>query len=349
MRERNEQGFEIQSDRVEKINAANFNSFLTNEDEGQISHRVVQSLHSIGADRKLISPKYAQQFDREIVKAAAVIGRREVVGNVSPLGGYGPKIYSPESRIADAKENIHSFLEQNEVDPADVRMLRPERDYTTPLSVINLDEIELEPDDTGLSRPVAEGAGDFIYTRNPDTVLAARPADCPIVFITAETPQGPTKVLLHLAWKGVANGYVDQAKEALDRLDVDWDTVRIQVTPGGQATSFKFENFTDYDPREEYPNTTDMFVDVESVGEIEKNGELKPAFDFSVDLTPQVYEEIIEKWNITPYQIFVDTTDTTASNVGYSSHSRSFSGYEGVGSENSRDLVMLIPPKTSTY
>lgn len=340
MSERNEHGFEIQSDRVEKINAANLKSFLVDDNEGETSHKVVQSLHSIGVDRKLLSPKYAQAFDRDVVKAAALIGRTEVNGNVSPLGGYGPKVYSPESRIEDAKENIHSFLYHADVDPADVRMLRPERDYTTPLSVINIDEIGLEPDDTGLSRPIADGAGDFLYSHNPDVVLAARPADCPIVFITAETPTGPAKVLLHLAWKGVAHGYVDQAKEALDGIEVDWDTVRIQVTPGGQAASFKFENFSDYNPLEAFPESASMFDGVTEVGE--KDG--KPAYDFAIDLTPQVYEEITQKWDIDPYQIFVDTTDTTASNVGYSSHSRSFAGFENIGSENSRDLVMLIPP-----
>lgn len=339
MAERNEQGFEIQSDRVEKINTANAHSFLVSNEEAGVSHRVVQSLHSIGADRKLLSPKYAQEFDKDLVKAAAIIGRREVVGNVSPLNGYGPKTYNPESRIADAKENIHNFLHEMDVDPADVRMLRPERNYETPLSVVNLDEIDFELDGTGLKRPVEEGTGDFIYTYNPDIVLAARPADCPIVFVNAETPKGPVKVLLHLAWKGVGNGYVDQASEALKALNVDWDTARIQVTPGGHATSFKFEGY-EVNPQEIYPAAETMFEDVREDGE--KNG--NPTYSFAVDLTPEVYEQITNKWPIDPYQIFVDTTDTTASNVGYSSHSRSYQGFEGVGSENSRDLVMLIPP-----
>lgn len=341
MSEKDQWGFEEQPERIKQIENNNRQSFLMDEDENPLAHKVVQSLHSVGVDRKLISPQRDQEFDADVVKAAALIGRKELVGNVSPLNGYGPKAYGPGEKIEDATGNIHRFLADHGVDPEDVRMLRPERDYTTPLSIVNADEVALERDGTGLQRPAEVGTGDFIYSFNPDVVLAARPADCPIVFVTAETPQGQAKILLHLAWKGVAHGYVDQAKEALDGLGVNWDTVRVQVTPGGQASTFTFNNYKEGNPQELYPEAAGMFTDVTQTGE--KEGEY--LYSFGIDLTPEVYEQITEKWNVDPYQVFVDTTDTTASTVGYSSHSRSHKGYEGVGSENSRDIVMLIPPE----
>lgn len=343
MAEKDQWGFEAQPERIKRIEDNNRQSFLINDHENPIAHKVVQSLHSVGVDRKLISTKHSQDFDADVVKAAALIGRKELVGNVSPLNGYGPKAYSPEEKIKDAKENIHRFLADHGVDSEDVRMLRPERDYTTPLSIVNADEIALERDGTGLQRPVEAGTGDFIYSFDPDVVLAARPADCPIVFLTAETPQGQAKVLLHLAWKGVAHGYVDQAKEALDGLGVNWETVRIQVTPGAHASTYTFNKYKEGNPQEMYPMAPDMFANVNQSGETDGVS----TYSFGIDLTPEVYEQITSKWDIDPYQIFVDTTNTTSSTAGYSSHSRSYKGYEGVGSENSRDIVMLVPPKNS--
>lgn len=341
MSEKDQWGFEEQPERIKQITDNNRQSFLMDEHENPIAHKVVQSLHSVGADRKLITIEHSQGYDADVVKAAAYIGRKELVGNVSPLNGYGPKSYSPEEKVEDAQENIHRFLADHDVDPENVRMLRPERDYSTPLSIVNADEIGLERDGTGLQRPIEAGTGDFIYSFDPDVVLAARPADCPIVFVTAETPKGQAKVLLHLAWKGVAHGYVNQAKEALNGLAVNWDTVRVQVTPGGQASTFTFNNYKEGNPQELYPETASMFTNVIQTSENEGD----PLYSFGIDLTPEVYEQITEKWDVDPYQVFVDTTDTTSSTAGYSSHSRSYKGYEGVGGENSRDIVMLVPPK----
>lgn len=343
MSERDTWGFEVQPERMKRIEEANRSSFLMDERENSIAHKVVQSLHSVGVDRKLLSPEHSRNLNEDIVKAAATIGRKELVGNVSPLGGYGPKTYSPEEKIEDAQNNIHRFLVDHGVDPDDVRMLRPERDYTTPLSIVNADTIEMERDGVGLQRPSEAGTGDFMYSFKPDVVLAARPADCPIVFVTAETPQGQAKVLLHLAWKGVAHGYVGQAKEALDALEVDWDTVRVQVTPGGQASTFTFDGYQEGNPQALYPAAKTLFTNVAQTGEKEGT----PTYSFGIDLTPEVYEQIISTWDIDPYQLFVDTTDTTSSTAGYSSHSRSYKGYQGVGGENSRDIVMLIPPASS--
>jgi copper oxidase (laccase) domain-containing protein len=325
-------GFEVQPDRYQRINALNRESFLMHEMD---SLQVIQSLHSVGARRDALTPGYASDLDAELVRKAASIGRRTLVGNTSPLNGYGPKELEPAERIEDANANLSEFFLQNNIDTNDVRMLLPERDYTTPLGVINLDTVELEYDTSHLLKPSVRG--DFMYTHNPDLVLAARPADCPIVFISGETTEGQVTVLLHLAWKGVANGYIEQAVRELRSLGVEWDSIRAQITPGGQAASFTFENYPT-NPRDEYPGMEGMFS-----MPIEKNltvdGKEVNRYDFSIDLPGEVYDQIISKWGIDPYQVFLDTTDTTSPTVGYSSHSRSFKGYEQSG-ENSRDIVV---------
>lgn len=324
------EGFEKQSGRYRRIDALNRESFLMKEES---SLQVIQSLHSVGARRDALTPEYAKDLDEDIVAKAVAVGRQELVGNVSPLNGYGPKSLEPEARIDDAKSNILEFLAANDVEPSSVHMLRPERDYTTPLSVVNLDNEPHQPDDTGLARP--DTAGDFIYSFDSEAVLAARPADCPIVFVSAETPKGEVAVLLHLAWQGVANNYVNQAKGALDELEVNWDTVRAQITPGGHAESFGFTNYKQGNPNDKYPGYEGMFGTPRE-RELEDGSKVH---DFEIDLAAEVYEEIVDRWGIDTYQVFLDTSDTTSPTVGYSSHSRSFKEYDESG-ENSRDLVL---------
>lgn len=333
--EHNTSGFEPQSDRYKRIEELNHESFLMHEESPFV---VVQSLHSVGAPRDILTEAYNKDMPSDVIAQAKAIGRHIVVGNVSPLNGYGPKEMSPEEKVADAQSNIREFLMNNNVDPANVRMLRPERDYTTPLTAVDVDQESLQPDDTGLLRP--DMAGDFLYTYNQENVLAARPADCPIVFLSAGTPRGEVTVLLHLAWQGVAHGYISQAKQQLDHLGVDWSSLRGQITPGGQGETFKFNNFSKYNPHEQFPDSVTMFTDLET----KQSEDGTTTYDFGVDLAAEVYEKLLETWGVDSYQLFLDTSDTTSPSAGYSSHSRSFKNYE-VGGENSRDLVMAIRPQ----
>lgn len=316
--------------RYAEIDARNQESFLMTEGS---SLQVLQSLHSAGAPRDILSEKHSDSFDDQTLKAAKKLSRVVLAGNMSPLNNYGPSHLSPEERIEDAKDNIASFLERHDVSAESVRILRPERDYTTPLSVINLDDAPMTPDDTGLFRP--DQAGDMIYTYNRDIIMAARPADCPIVFVTAETPKGEITALLHLAWAGVAHGYVQQAKKQLDTLGIDWPSARAQITPGGHGDTYTFENFTKYNPAEEFPEAAGMFVDLEKT--TGKEGE--DAYNFGIDVAAEVYEQIIGSWEMGQRNVFADTSNTTAPESGYSSHSRTFKNYD-VDGDNTRDLVL---------
>ena len=320
----------VSVDRYAEIDAHNQESFLMKEGS---SLQVLQSLHSAGASRDELSEEYSDSFDVEVVEKAKKLSRVVLAGNMSPLNNYGPSSLSPEERIKDAKDNIASFLEQNNITPESVRILRPERDYTTPLSVIDLDTAPMAPDDTGLLRP--DQAGDMIYTYDTDVVMVARPADCPVVFVSAETPKGKVTVLLHLAWKGVAHGYIQQAKKELDVMGVDWESVRVQITAGGHKDSFIFEDFTDFNPLEEFPNSASMFAHVEE----KVNDEGVKVYDFGMDVAAEVYEQIIGSWEMGQRNVFADTSDTTSPESGYSSHTRSFKGYNLHG-DNTRDIVL---------
>jgi copper oxidase (laccase) domain-containing protein len=284
------------------------------------SLQVIQSLHSVGVSREALTTERRDE-------------RKIIAGNMSPFNGYGPSELSREERIEDAKNNLKNFFYHNDINPADVRMLRPERDYSTPLTILNLDETPLSENKSGLLWP--DTAGDMMYTFDLKTVMAACPADCPIVFITAETPKGPILVLLHLATLGVAHGYIAQAKEKLDSLGVDWKSARVQVTPGGHGETYRYKQFAQYDPRIKFPESKSLFVDVEET--VDENG--TTAFNYGVDLAAEAYEKIVEQWGIDTYQIFLDTTDTTSPKSGYSSNSRAFQGHE-VDGDNTRDIVL---------
>jgi len=329
-------GFESQPERYKKIDELNKKSFLITEGS---SLQVLQSMHSIGLPRDVLTSEIEKTDNPEIIEELEE--KRIVVnGNMSPLNNYGPEELSLEERKEDAKNNVIKFLAKNDVDFDDVRLLLPERDYDTPLSVINLDEATYKHDYTGLLVP--DTRADMIYTFKPEIVMAARPADCPIAYVTAETPKGELTVLLHLATLGVASEYVAQSKKILDGLGVDWESVRVQLTPGGHAETYNYTNFTAYDPREKFPNNKGLFVNVEET----VNEEGKPAYNYDVDVSAAAYEEIAEKWDITPYQIFMDTTDTTSPTSGYSSNSRHFREDIEVDNDNTRDIVLAYRDRT---
>ncbi len=308
------QDTDYSANRYEIIERNNRDSFLMNEPS---KLDVIHSLHSAGDSRDFTK------------KAGEAAFRLILSGNMSPLNSYGPTHLTTEGRIQDAQENVASFLQANNIQRDTVRLLAPERDYTTPLTCINLDTATLEMDDSGLLKTTQKG--DFIYTFNPDIALAARPADCPVAYIAAETPDGEVSVLLHLAWLGVAHGYVEQAREALDTLAVDWNSMQVRLSAGAHAASYKYSNYAS-DPRDTFPVSEGLFLDIAQDPKI-------AAYSFSIDVAAATYESILEKWDVTPYQVFMDTTDTASAEAGYSSHSRTFKNYS-VGGENSRDIVI---------
>ncbi len=314
--------------RYEKIERANHSSWYFTQHNRPFE--AFQSFASVGEPR-VDTSTLPQGEHPEAAAAQRVIA----AGNMSPLGPYGPVEMTEERRIEDAKDNMAQLFASLSVSPESVHMLFPERDYTTPLTVINIDE---EPVDENTTYPRrVTTSGDFIYTRNPNNLLAARPADCPIMFASANTPEGQIYMLVHYAWQGAANHYVEQTAVALDTLGVDMASMKIYLTPGGQAESYPYTNYPE-DPRVKFPDTEGLFVNV-----AEKTAEDgSKVWDFAIDTPKFVYDQIIEKLGVDPTQVFCDTSDTSALNSGYSSHGRS-RRLAHQGESNTRDIVIMRP------
>lgn len=313
--------------RYKEIDAANARSFYMNNPNR--SFDVFQSVHSFGEPRVDLS---AQPENTDV---AALAARRVVAGgNMSNLGTYGPPEMTPEERIEDANTNMHNFLESIEVPEVSVYMLNPERDYSTPLTVVDVDAQETQETDAWPRR--LDNSGDFLYTRDRKKVLGVRPADCPVMIASADTPEGKLYMMVHYAWKGAANQYVKQTADIFDSLGVDRDSLEVYLTPGGQAESFPYTNYPQ-DPRKEFPGTDGLFA---KVREHEKEDGTK-VWDFGIDTPKFVYDQVIEQFGIDPKQVFCDTSDTSALESGASSHGRSMR-LQKQGEANARDFVTAV-------
>lgn len=319
---------EVDPNRYKKVEQANMDSwYLTNPHR---SFDAFQSIASVGDKRVILS-------DLEINEKAEADAARRVItgGNMSPLGPYGPTEMTEEQRIADAKENMNDFFESVATSKESTYMLNPERDYTTPLTMVDIDSDIVDENTTWPKR--LNTSGDFIFTRDPNKVLAARPADCPVMFATADTPEGKIYMLVHYAWQGAANHYVEQTAVALDSLGVDRGSMEIYLTPGGQAESYPYTNYPE-NPLLKFPGTEGLFVDVTE----RTKSDGAQVWDFKIDTPKFVYDQVLEKLGVDTTQVFCDTSDTSALDSGYSSHGRSRRLQEQ-GESNTRDIVIMRP------
>lgn len=315
-------------ERYKEIDAANKESFYVNNPRRTLD--VFQSVQSIGDERIDLSKLTDEELE------AAPIARRMIAGgNMSALGPYGPVEFETDAqRIKDAQDNMKAFFESINVPQESAFILNPERDYTTPLTVVDVDAQSLEGHE---ERPLRlDTSGDFIFTRDPNKILTVRPADCPVMIASADTPEGKIYMLVHYAWKGAANGYVEQTARVFDTLGVDRGSLEIYLTAGGQAESFPYSDY-DQDPTTEYPGTEGLFLNREEY--INEAGEKK--WKFSIDTPRFVYDEVIHQFGVDPKQVFCDTSDTSALDSGYSSHGRS-SRLRGQGESNTRDIVIAV-------
>lgn len=334
--------------RYDTLNERNRHSWYMTEARRPFD--VVQSVHSAGKfrlstkapDSEAPYSPHETNFIRSLNRAARTImewerrgsNRLELAGNMSPVRRpdgqvpYGPSTLTDDERYKDALTNMMTHFQGIGVDPAMVRVLKPERDYDTPLTVVNVDK------DEGIyqgSEPVQLAkAGDFIYTRNPDIVLAVRPADCPVVIMEAETPEGPIGIMIHYAWRGPANGQLEDTKRELDALGINYASIRAYITAGGHTETFRF---TDYVPNEkDYPEPIQgyLFDDIKS--NIDDHD--RKRYSFGVD-TPYAVYQGFKKFGLADNQIFIDTSDTTSRETGYASHSRAIN----LKDDNVRDIV----------
>lgn len=322
---------------IDKANEASF--YMTDADR---PFDVIMSLHGAGRPREQVQRADNEETKAHTFEETTFINERNkaarfvLAGNMStvtqPDGKvpYGPSELSDEGRLEDAQNNMKRHFENIGVDPATVRVLNPERTYfESPLSIVNAD------DDDGIydgNEPVKlRERGDFIYSYNPDIVLAVRPADCPVAIMSADTPKGKINIMLHFAWRGPAYGQFDDMKNELDALEVDYSTLEVYITPGGQAESYEITNFVPDDSKENpTPVEGDLFVGVK-----EHTDEASVTrYDFGIDTPYAVYNAFL-KLGLNSSQVFLDTSNTTSLDSGYGSHSRAARQKE----DNVRDIV----------
>lgn len=321
------QAFEQRYDRIDDLNGASFymNDALRPFD-------VVMSVHSGGQPRQKIEKKSMTDEEIEAINVRNSAARFILGGNMSTVVlsdgkvPYGPSDLDDEGRLADARTNMNRYFESIGVDPAQVRVLNPERDYSTPLTVVNADDDPGEYD--GVQPVRLEKSGDFVYTYNPEMVLAVRPADCPIAVFSSETANGRLYGMIHFAWRGPASGQFEDMAREFDRLGIDNKLLKVYITPGGHAEDYKFSKYVPDGKNNPKPVEGHLFTNVHT------DDEGKYAFD--IDTPYAVYEAFIDL-GLKPEQLFLDTTDTNSLESGYGSHSRAMRQ----GEDNVRDLVAV--------
>ena len=307
--------------RYAAIDAANTASFyLTKPDR---SFDAYQSVHSYGDARS-----------DEATPANKIAKRSIAAGNMSPLGPYGPAELSESERIQDAKHNMSAFFESLGVPETSVYMLRPDRDYTAPLTVVDVDA-QITNETTEWPARL-DTAGDFIYTRDPNKILAVRPADCPVLIASADSPNGKLFMMVHYAWRGAACHFVQQTATIFDSLGVDKDSLEMYLTQGSQAESFPYTDYSQ-NPLEEFPGTEGLFVNVSN----RRKEDGSEVWNFDIDTPKFIYDQLLKHLDVSPKQLFCDTSDTGALNSGYSSHGRSMRLRE-TGESNTRDIVVAV-------
>lgn len=261
--------------------------------------------------------------------------RKTLAGNMSPIYGEGDE----DERFNQSLENMQRFYftlgdkTSTGIEVADLqktKLLYPQRPRIEkkPLQMLNADQY-----DNPVSEPmplILPERADFIYTYSKETILAARPADCPVVLATAHTPKGEILMLTHFSWEVIADGSMGVMFDHYDSLGVDRDSLRMYVTPGGHAESFPYTNYPE-DPRQKFAHSEGLFVNVRPNADDPEN------YDFEIDTPHFAYDQLLS-YGMQPKQIYADTSDTSQLDSGYSSHGRAArsNGKE----ENIRDIIL---------
>lgn len=286
---------------------------------------VVLSVHSAGEERDPLQPlSYKDMTDIH-----SKVGRRILGGNMSFSQNLGPKELPAEVRRINAQENVARVCSDAGIEPRQLRILgaRMSEHSSHALTPLDVDAFDTDPQsNTPFFIPETS---DFIYSYNPSIVLAATPADCPIMLASAETPKGTISMLVHYSWRAAANGYIEQTDRCFDMLGVDRSTLHIYLSPGAHAENFAYERVVD--PRIEFPGTEGLFRDVHV-----KND----TWVFGIDTPRFVYDRVLQLPSITPEMVYSDTTDTGSYRSGHSSHNRDFNIDPN---HNTRDLLFMVP------
>lgn len=301
--------------------------------EAQRPFEVFTSIHSAGSE---IDPANPLDF-RDLKDVSMKMSRRILGGNVSVAPQLGPQSIGHEAKILDAETNLQAFFETIGVRPGAVHVLNGlQSGHESPEALLPLDldnydaKHGVDPINSGGTRILLEDRSDLLYTYNPDVILAATPADCPIMFATGETPRGTISTLVHFSWRGVAHNYVARTAQRFKELEIDPSSLRVYLSAGAHGEHFLFR--TADDPRTTFPLAKELFKDVRN-----ENG----AFVYGIDTPLYVYNQVVTLIaDGDASKVFADVTDTADTRVGQSSHNFNFN-FDPYN--NTRDIVAMKP------
>ncbi len=281
--------------RVEVIEALNANSWLM---QGESGPEVSTSVTSVGPPRN--------------AETGEPTDRTDLAGNLSP--NYGSTHLSSEDKAVVANENVNKFIESLGYEPKDVVIMRPGQDEKTEqLKCLSVNDPSIVRDNT-LATWIPEQS-DMIYTRNPNTLLAVRAADCIVVTIEADTPDGKIMTQAHTTWRQAKAGYMQQMLEHCKSLNMNLTTAKFYVAAGVAPENFPF-TFRDGINPDPDGELKDLFT---SLKQSQEDG--SPVYTANIDM-PLYFRKVMKDAGIEDWQIYQDMSDAAALESGYSSHSR---------------------------
>lgn len=269
---------------------------------------------------------------REVAEAQ----RTTAAGNMSELYAQpnDPNLDAAENST-EAKQRVNKFLDVLDLEPTQTAIMRPQRDYTQPLHRIDIDN-DFHPGQSGSEATWLEERADFIFTRDPEKVLACRPADCPVLVGQGIDDEGRKILFLeHLAWGALNAGYLEQGLAFLSTQGATAESLRLYIAPGARPQSYHYRTPTDplgdEDSRFTHPERDKLFVNVR--GDTSDQGQAE--YHFDIDTIGFIRSQL-KAAGVKDWQVFEDTSDTAAPESGHSSHTRSKNADE----IETRDIVV---------
>ncbi len=272
---------------------------------------------------------------------------RQLGGNMSPkFNQYGEEL-SIEQKEIRAGENMDRYIRSVGLRPENTFIMLPQQQYPKELGIVNVDEV-FQPG-ASTDPVVAEQRADLLVTRNLETVLVCRPADCPVLSIEGVDEKG-NRVLaqLHVGWQGLNAGYLEQGiTHLIEKEGISKESLRIQMSGAGYAESFHYKNAEnplddesialdkDGSPvpkRFTHEEREYLFVNVRASGQQNNRGQ--ELYEFDMDM-PGFIRYKLGRLGVDPYQLYEEGSNTAAEGSGYSSHSRDAK----YTTKNSRDAV----------
>lgn len=325
-----------------------FESWLLDDDKK--GPRVITSVATTGSKHNLeLAGSMSPAWGQPLGSSAIDLGARGISGadfnhlNIASVKEAEPGRFEEvmKARKDAAANRVKGFLETlggPELED-DVVIIKPQvdhyKDRTVRGNIVCADDFDRNGEYIEDTRPAF-----MMYSRDPERVLGIRPADCPTIAFSGYDRNGePIHGLIHGGWQDADAGFEEQGLSYLDKeLDVDIKDLNFYIGPGGIEFDYKRPT----DPRD---GNDPMIVHngwKTRTRNHTKNDDGSVSFIF--DMHGFACDRLFEA-GAAPEQIYVDSSDTTAENSGYSSHKLASQGKK----PPMRDLVLVFSPDRKSH